>query len=95
MIDIESEDFNENSGIFTSVIHLYGVDKNECNKEIAKYVNKRINMVHNYIFNEQLGSSVLVQGKNNDYFYTFKITIQYSKLHIGFNSKSRQHKKIL
>ena len=85
MNDIESEDFDESSGILTSVIHLYGVDKNECNKAIAKYVNKRLTMGDNYVFNEQLGSSVSVQGKSNDYFYTFKITIRYSKLDISVN----------
>ena len=85
MNDIESEDFDETSGILTSIIHVYGINKNECNNVIAKYVNKRLVMRHHYIFNENLGSSVSVQEKNNDYFYTFKITIQYSKVDISVN----------
>ena len=83
MIDVERENFDKTLGILSSRIHIYGINKNQSNSLIAKYINEK--EYDDFVYNKRLGSYISVKGVDNDYYYTFEIKVQYVKLDISIN----------
>lgn len=92
MIDVLVEEFNTQTGILNSMITVYCCRKENVNKYILDYINEKDYSVFDYVYNNYLGSTINIQGKdNNNGSYLIKIKIKYIKLLIDVNFISKEN----
>ena len=90
MIDVHEEEFNRETGILNSMITVYCRNKQDVNKYILDYINKKDYTLFDYVYNKSLGSTINVQGKDNENgSYLIKLTIKYVKLLIDVKFVSK------
>ena len=80
MIDVLKEEFNSTTGTLNSIITIYCPRKQDVNKHILNYITEKDYSQFDYIYNQELGSTIDIQGKdNNNGSYVINLTIKYTR----------------